>query len=65
MKTEIETESLALSPEQAAKALSLGRTKIFALLRAGELKALKIGARTLIRRVDLEAFLERAAQNAA
>lgn len=38
----------ALSVEEAAKYLSLGRTKMFELIRKGELQTIKIGRRRLV-----------------
>lgn len=51
------TPSLALSPEEAARLLGLGRTKLFELLQSGKLRSRKIGRRTLILRTDLQDFL--------
>lgn len=42
-------EPLALSVNDAAKALSLGRTSIYALIAEGRLEAFKLGRRTLIK----------------
>ena len=42
-------EPLVLSVNDAAKALSLGRTSIYALIADGRLEVLKLGRRTLIR----------------
>ena len=42
-------EPLALSITDAAKALSLGRTSIYAMIGDGRLEAFKLGRRTLIR----------------
>lgn len=50
---------LALSPSQAAEAVGLGRTRIFELIRTGQLKARKSGRRTLILSDDLKNYLER------
>ena len=43
---------------EAAEALNLGRTKVYELIRQGELKARKIGKRTIILKDDLENFLK-------
>jgi excisionase family DNA binding protein len=40
---------LAVSINDAAKALSLGRTSIYALINDGRLDAFKLGRRTLVR----------------
>jgi excisionase family DNA binding protein len=42
-------EPLALSINDAAKALSLGRTSIYAMIADGRLEAFKLGRRTLVR----------------
>ena len=42
-------EPLALSINDTAKALSLGRTSIYAMIADGRLDAFKLGRRTLIR----------------
>ena len=39
---------LAFSVKDACQALSIGKTTIFALLKEGRLRAVKIGGRTLI-----------------
>ena len=39
---------VAVSIEEAAEALSLGRTKIYELIRQGHLKTTKIGRRRLV-----------------
>jgi len=43
----------ALSPEQAAESLSIGRTMIYKLVKDGVVPAYQIGGRTLIYFVDL------------
>jgi excisionase family DNA binding protein len=48
---------LSLSIEEASGAIGVGRTKVYQLINSGELKARKIGARTVILKEDLEAFL--------
>lgn len=50
--------SLALTINQVCAATGLGRTKIYALIESGQLKARKIGRRTLVLRKDIERFLE-------
>lgn len=41
-------EPITTSINGAAKALSLGRTSIYALINAGRLETIKLGRRTLI-----------------
>lgn len=50
---------LSYSIHEAVEASGIGRTTIYELIKAGELTPVKIGTRTLIRRCDLEALLER------
>ena len=50
---------LSYSIDEAVDASGIGRTTIYALIKAGELTPVKIGKRTLIRKSDLEALLER------
>ncbi len=42
-------EPLAVSIKNAAKALGLGRTTIYAMIADGRLEAFKVGRRTLVR----------------
>lgn len=48
---------LAVSPAEAARMLSLGRTKLFELIASNEIASAKLGSRRLIRVADLEAWL--------
>lgn len=48
---------LSLSIEEVCTATGLGRTKLYQLINSGELKARKIGKRTIILKDDLDAFL--------
>jgi excisionase family DNA binding protein len=48
---------LVYSVEGAAARLGVGRTTLFALIRRGDLRVIRLGRRTLIREADLVAFL--------
>jgi len=50
---------LAYSIKDAAAALGIGRTTLYALIKCGEIAPIKIGTRTLVPHVALEQFLER------
>jgi excisionase family DNA binding protein len=49
---------LAYSVRDACTALSVGKTKIFAMIKAGELPVVRIGGRTLVPASSLQALLE-------
>ena len=48
---------ISLSIEEARAVTGIGKTKLYAAINAGQLKARKFGKRTLILRDDLNAFL--------
>lgn len=54
------TDKLAYSITEAAEALSLGRTTINRMIRDGQIKAVKVGGRTLIPAESLQAVLSNA-----
>ena len=47
-----------LTVNETIGVLRLGRTRVNEMLRSGELPSLKLGRRRLVRRMDLERFLE-------
>jgi len=49
---------LAVSPNEAARLCSIGRTTLYAALSSGELKSIKIGTRRLITIDALRAWLK-------
>ncbi len=51
------TDTLALSVRGASAEANIGLTKTYEAINSGELKARKIGRRTIILRDDLNAFL--------
>jgi excisionase family DNA binding protein len=55
---ELAVEPIAASINDTAKALSLGRTSIYALIREGKLDAFKLGRRTLIKVDSIRRLLE-------
>lgn len=57
-KTEAEIKDW-FSPDELWRWLGLGRTKIYELLRSGEIPSYKIGRVRRVRRQDIEAWLER------
>ncbi|GEM_PF-1131410 len=52
-------ERLAYRVKEAAEVLAISRSRFYELVAAGEIRALKDGARTLIRRSELEDYLDR------
>ena len=58
MRTDLQIpDKLAYSPAAAAQVAGLCKTTIYALIKAGHLKAKKSGKRTLILRQDLVDYL--------
>lgn len=55
MKQDVAT-TLTLTTAEAARSLGIGKTKLFELIGNGAIPAVRLGGRTLVRRVDLEAF---------
>lgn len=54
------SDKLSYRMDEAAEATGLSKATLYRLIDRGELKTLKVGTRTLIRREVLEAFLARA-----
>jgi excisionase family DNA binding protein len=50
-------EKLLLSPAEAAAQLSIGRSKIYELMRLGQLRSVKIGASRRIPQAALADFM--------
>lgn len=55
------TEPLAYSVPDAAKAIGVSKNTVWNLLRVGELRSFKLGARTLIRAEELRGLIDRKA----
>lgn len=53
------TQIIAVSPNEAARLCSIGRTTLYAALSSGELKSAKIGTRRLITLDALRDWLKR------
>ena len=51
-------EKLLLSPAEAAAQLSIGRSKVYELMRLGQLRSVKIGASRRIPQAALADFIE-------
>lgn len=49
---------MAYSIQELVQGLGIGRTKLYALLRQGRLKAIRIDKRTLVAAQDLDAFID-------
>src|SRR5919112_164370 len=52
-------ESLLLTPEEAATLLRVGRTTVYALMKAGDLRPVHIGRSCRISHAELERFVGR------
>lgn len=51
-------DKLLLTPEEAAEALSIGRSKLYQLLAAGALRSVTIGSSRRVPVEELRAFVE-------
>ena len=51
--------ALLLTPEEAAEVLRVGRTTIYALMKAGDLRPVHIGRSCRISRAELERYVRR------
>lgn len=49
----------ALSVNEAARYIGISRANLYRLFQSGELTPTRIGGRTLVRRVDADALLEK------
>ena len=56
------TDPAAFTIPDAVRYSGLTRTRIYELIQARELPSAKIGRRRIVRRVDLDALIERAVQ---
>ena len=52
-------ESLLLTPEEAARLLRIGRTTVYALMKAGDLRPVHIGRSCRLARAELERYVNR------
>lgn len=59
IETQIFNAPGAMSIVDAARYLAISRGYLYELIKAGEIQPAKVGRRTLIRRVDADAFLSR------
>jgi excisionase family DNA binding protein len=53
-------QPILTSINETAKALNLGRTSIYALIREGRLEAVKMGRRTLVKVESIRRLIENA-----
>lgn len=54
----MQTEKLLYSVEDVVAVTGIGRTKVFAFMKSGALKAVKVGKRTHFKPSDLKAFID-------
>jgi excisionase family DNA binding protein len=57
--SDVPASSLLLTPEEAARVLRLGRTTIYALMKADEVRSVHIGRSCRISRAELERYVRR------
>lgn len=54
--------SLMVTTREAAEALSISHTTLYALISSGKLRSVKVGRSRRIKRVEIEAFITRGEQ---
>lgn len=54
-------DTVSVSINDAARAIGIGRTKLYALISSGDLDVIKIGRRTLVKTSSIRALLEKGA----
>jgi excisionase family DNA binding protein len=52
-------DRLLLTPEEAAKVLRIGRTTVYALMKRGELRPVRIGRSCRISQAEVERYVRR------
>lgn len=57
MRTEVEVDRYLLRPDDAARVLSIGRSKLYELLASGRLTSVMIDGCRRVRIEDIEAFV--------
>lgn len=63
-RRELAMEQLLYRPAEAARVLGMGRTAIFALIKSGRLRSVKLGGARLITAEALRAFVQELEQEA-
>jgi excisionase family DNA binding protein len=58
MLSSADHKHICYSPSDAAKALGIGKSTLFNILARGEIKARKLGTRTLISAAELSRYVE-------
>jgi excisionase family DNA binding protein len=56
---------MLLSVQEVGKQLGLGRDRAYELIRSGRIRSVKVGARLLVPRQELEAWIARELQGLA
>jgi excisionase family DNA binding protein len=51
-------ETITCTPIDAARALGIGRTKLYELIGTGKLRTVKLGRRTLVRTDSIRALVD-------
>lgn len=59
LQDRLASDALLLTPEEAAQVLRVGRTTIYGLIKAGELRPVHIGRSCRLARAELERYVDR------
>jgi excisionase family DNA binding protein len=63
MHTVLPTSNIAYTLDQACEIVGLGKTKLYAEIKAGRLKIKKCGARSIVPRDELQRWLDNLPQS--
>ena len=56
---------ITVRPAEAARMIGVGKTRLYELIKAGDIRTFKLGRATLIDVADLRAYLERVKEGRA
>jgi len=65
MNSQADTKPKAMSLDEAAKYVGIGKTTLYGLTRTGKVRLLKVGRKSVVLTADLDAFVDGLVQQVA
>ncbi len=65
MNSQVDTKPKAMSLDEAARYVGIGKTTLYALSRTGKVRLLKVGRKSVVLTADLDAFVDSLVQQVA